>query len=166
MRQAALNLVLCVLAIFTTAFLPGIGRDGGTSTGSGSLRKAIPVRPPSLSEAVRLGRSGIHSLLLRVGEDSDAGEKGGHGPLMVSLHGGLRHLHARGKREESAVHVAVLEGRGEELSQFLAAGGSPTHNQPITPQPLAPCTSSHFFNPLLTPMPEIDDSIALQALHT
>ncbi len=136
MRQAALNLVLCVLAVSTTAFLPGIGRDEGTSTESGSSRKAIPVASPSLSEAVRLGRSGILSLLLRVGEDSDAGEKGGYGPLMVSLHGGLRHLHARGKREESAVHVAVLEGRGEELSQFLAAGGSPTDKHPSGWTPL------------------------------
>ena len=65
MRQAALNLVLCVLVVSTTAFLPGIGRDDGTSGGTTTSRKAIPIGPPTLLEAVQGGREEILSLLLQ-----------------------------------------------------------------------------------------------------
>ena len=136
MRQVALIPVFCALLVSTTGFLPGIERDDGISMRATPSRKAIPVRPPSLPEAVRRGRSGILSLLLQAGVDSDAGEKGGPGSLMLSLHGGLRHLPAREKREESAVHVAVLEGRVDVLSHLLAAGGSPADKHPSGWNPL------------------------------
>ena len=125
MRQVALIPVFCALLVSTMGFLPGIERDDGISMRATPSRKAIPVRPPSLPEALGHGRSGILSLLLQAGVDSDAGEKGGPGSLMLSLHGGSLHLPAREKREESAVHVAVLEGRVDVLSHLLAAGGSP-----------------------------------------
>ena len=136
MCQVALLPVFCALVVSTTGALPGIERDDGISLTSNPSRKAIPVRPPSLSEAVRLGRSGILALLLQVGVDPDARENSLPGSLMVALHRGSRHLPARGKREVSAVHVAVLEGRGDALAQLMAAGGSPTDKHPSGWNPL------------------------------
>ncbi|MDP6207790.1 MAG: ankyrin repeat domain-containing protein, partial [Roseibacillus sp.] len=136
MRQVPLIPVFCALTVSTTGLLSGIERDDGTSMRVTPSRKAIPVRPPSLLEAVRSGRSGILSLLLQAGADSDAGEEGWSGSLMLSLHGDWPYLHAREKREESAVHVAVLEGRTDVLAQLLTAGGSPTDKHPSGWNPL------------------------------
>ena len=139
MRQAALNLVLCVLAVSTTAFLPGIGRDEGTSTGSGSSRKAIPVASPTLLEAVRGGAEEIRSLLLQTGTNLKNNQENEPRSLMLSLHGGWLYRPARVRRSESALHAAILEGRSEILSKLLAAGGSPTerHGSGWTPLQLA-----------------------------
>ncbi len=126
MRQAALNLVLCVLVVSTTAFLPGIGRDEGTSTGSGSSRKAIPVASPTLLEAVRGGAEDVRFLLLQAGTNLKGDEENEPRSLMLSLHGGWSYRPSRGRRSESALHMAILEGRSEILPKLLAAGGSPT----------------------------------------
>ena len=88
MRQAALIPVSCALVLFTTAFLPGIGRDDGTSAGTSSSRKAIPVGSPTLLEAVRGGREEILSLLLQAGVDPGAGGEDDSDPLLLSLRGG------------------------------------------------------------------------------
>ena len=125
MRQVALIPVFCALLVSTMGFLPGIERDDGTSMRATPSRKAIPVRPPSLPEALGHGRSGILSLLLQAGVDSDAGEKGGPGSLMLSLHGGSLHLPAREKREEAAVHAELemvrraLESEEQEALSLL-----------------------------------------------
>ena len=126
MRQAALIPVSCALVVFTTAFLPGIGHDDQTSVGPVSSRKAIPVGAPTLLGAVRGGREGIRSLLLQAGTDLKRIEENEPSSLMLSLHGGWSYRPARVRQSESALHAAILEGRGEIIPKLLAAGGSPT----------------------------------------
>ena len=85
---------LFLLVVTMTAFLPGDGQTKSSAEMALS-RKAIPVEPLSLLEAVQKGESEVMELLLRAGVDPDARDEVGRTLLMLALHGGRPDLALR-----------------------------------------------------------------------